>query len=309
MPEAIAPTDGGQGSAPAQASAAPSSSSAALAAPAAPAAPATPTSATISPPPAPAGPTAAIPWLDGVDETTLGYVANKGWQKPAELLNSYQNLEKLLGADKANNAVIIPKEGADPKEWQAVFDRLGRPTGPDGYKVAVPEGGDKALQDSMLKVAHELGLTKTQAEGLFTKFNETAVQSIQAQQQAKAAAFAQEDAAIKQEWGQAYTQNLAAAQAAARGLGLDSATIDKMSEGIGHKATMQLLAKIGSKMGEPDFVAGDNTERFSAALTPGQAKSAIQDKMADKEFVKLYTSGNKVARDEMARLHQYAYPD
>jgi hypothetical protein len=303
MAEVIAPTDGGQGSAPA------SSSAAINAAPAAPAAPAVPTSATIAPPPAPAGPTAAIPWLDGADDVTLGYVANKGWSKPSEVLNSYQNLEKLLGADKANNAVIIPKEGADQKEWNAVYDRLGRPTGPDGYNVPLPEGGDKALLDHMLKIAHDFGLTKTQADGVFGKFHETALGQIQAAQAAKVAAFQADDAAIKTEWGQAYTQNLASAQAAARGLGMDSATIDKMSEGIGHKATLQLLAKIGGKLGEPDFVAGDNTERFSAALTPGQAKSTIQDKMADKEFVKRYTSGDKAARDEMARLHQYAYPE
>ena len=299
MSEAIAPADSGQGG---------TTSAAVVTAPVTTEAPAT-ASAQVAPAPAAQQATAQIPWLDGADDTTLGYVANKGWSEPKQVLDGYRNLEKLLGADKANNAVIIPKEGADPKEWAAVYDRLGRPTGPDGYKVAVPEGGDKALQDSMLKVAHDLGLTKAQAEGLFGKFNETAMGQVQAQQAAKAAAFAAEDAAIKQEWGGAYTQNLAAAQAAARGLGLDAATIDKMSEGIGHKATMQLLNKIGSKMGEPDFVAGDKTEQFSAALTPGQAKAEIQAKMADREFTKLYLAKNTAAVNEMARLHKYAYPE
>ena len=299
MSEAIAPADSGQGG---------TTSAAVVTAPVTTEAPAT-ASAQVAPAPAAQQATAQIPWLDGADDTTLGYVANKGWSEPKQVLDGYRNLEKLLGADKANNAVIIPKEGADPKEWAAVYDRLGRPTGPDGYKVAVPEGGDKALQDSMLKVAHDLGLTKAQAEGLFGKFNETARGQVQAQQAAKAAAFAAEDAAIKQEWGGAYTQNLAAAQAAARGLGLDAATIDKMSEGIGHKATMQLLNKIGSKMGEPDFVAGDKTEQFSAALTPGQAKAEIQAKMADREFTKLYLAKNTAAVNEMARLHKYAYPE
>lgn len=302
MTEATAPVADGQGTAPA-------SSSAALAAPSAPVAAPAPTSATIAPPPAAAGPTAAVPWLDGADDTTLGYVANKGWSKPAELLNSYQNLEKLLGADKANNAVIIPKEGADPKEWQAVYDRLGRPTGPDGYKAEIPDHIPKEVVAATLAKYHELGLTKAQGDAMLAFEAGRAVAAQNATVADKAAKFAAEDSAVKTDWGQAYTQNLAAAQAAARGLGLDSATIDKMSEGIGHKATMQLLAKIGSKMGEPDFVAGDNTERFSAALTPGQAKSTIQERMADREFVKAYTSGSKPARDEMARLHQYAYPE
>ena len=302
MTEATAPVADGQGSAPA-------SSSAALAAPAPAAAPAAPTSTVVAPPPAAPGPTAAIPWLDGADETTLGYVANKGWQKPAELLNSYQNLEKLLGADKANNAIIIPKGDADPKEWQAVYDRLGRPTGPDGYKVQIPDGIPPELATETFAKYHELGLTKAQGEALAAFEVERAVAAQSKAAAEKAAAFAAEDAAVKTEWGQAYTQNLAAAQAAARGLGLDATTIDKLSDGLGHKATMQLLAKIGSKLGEPDFVAGDNTERFSAALTPGQAKATIQERMADRDFVKKYTNGDKAARDEMARLHQYAYPE
>lgn len=301
MSEAIAPADSGQGG---------TTSAAVSTAPVTTAAPAT-ASAQVTPAPAAQQPTAAVPWLDGADDTTLGYVANKGWSEPKQVLDGYRNLEKLLGADKANNAVIIPKADADPKEWLAVYDRLGRPTGPDGYKVAVPEGGDKNLQDGMLKVAHDLGLTKAQAEGLFGKFNETAVGQIAAQQAAKAAAFQADDAAIKQEWGNAYTQNLAAAQQAARGLGLDAATIDKMSEGIGHKATMQLLNKIGMKMGEPEFVAGDNTEKFSAALTPGQAKATIQAKMADKEWVQKYRTGGMQSAEfkEMQRLQAWANPE
>ena len=99
------------------------------------------------------------------------------------------------------------------------------------------------------------------------------------------------------------------AQTAARGLGLDNATIDKMSDALGHKATMQLLNKIGSRMGESEFVAGDKTEQFGNALTPGQAKSEIQAKMTDRDFVKQYTQGNAAARAEMERLHKYAYPE
>lgn len=306
MSEAQAPADGGQGNAPA-------SSSAALSAPpAAPSgAPPAPTSQQITPPPAPQQPTAQIPWLDGADETTLGYAANKGWQKPHDLLNSYQNLEKLLGADKANNAIVIPKGDADPKEWAAVYDRLGRPTGPDGYKVEVPQGGDPKLQSQVLAKMHELGLTKTQGEALTQWFNETSIGMLTAEQTSRAEAFAREDQEVKTLWGAAYTQNLAAAQAAARGLGLDNATIDKLSDGIGHKATMELLRTIGGKMGEPEFVAGDNTEKFGAAMTPGQAKATIQAKMADKEWVQKYRTGGMQSAEflEMQRLQAWANPE
>lgn len=303
MSDAIASTDGGQGAA---APAAPTSSSAALAAPAAP-----PLSASVqvnTPPPAPPAPPAPS-WLQGADETTIGYVQNKGWTEPAQVLDGYRNLEKLLGADKANNAVIIPKADADPKEWAAVYDRLGRPTGPDGYKVDLPQGGDKAVQDASLAKFHELGLTKNQGEALANWYNGLVQQSVQASESQKQIAFQQEDMALKSEWGGAYTQNLAQAQAGARGLNLDAATIDKLSDALGHKATMSLLQKVGAGMREDSLVTSDSMSGFSNALTPGQAKAQIQTLMQDRDFTTKYMSGNADARARMEALHRYAYPE
>jgi hypothetical protein len=299
-----APADGGQG-------AAASSSSAVLTSGAAPAAPATtqPTSAQVTPAPtAAAAPNAA--WLgEGVDELTLGYVQNKGWDNPLKAIQSYQNLEKLLGADKAGNAVVIPKADADPKDWAQVYDKLGRPGDPKGYKVNTPEGGNKEFQDQVLTKIHELGLTKNQGEALVNWYNETAQGQIAAQQQAKAAQFQQDDSAIHQEWGAAYTQNLAQAQSAARALGLDAATIDKISDALGHKGTLQLLQKIGSKAAESDFVSGDSNNRFGNIMSPPQAKSEIKSLMGDKDFVSKYLAKNAEAVARMTQLQQWAYPE
>lgn len=297
MSEATAPTDGGQGAA--------TSTSAALVTPATPAAP---TSVQITEAPTTTLAPEAPKWLGEADETTVGYVQNKGWTDPKQVVSSYLNLEKLLGADKAGNAIVLPKEGADAKEWNAVFDRLGRPGAPDGYKIEAPEQMKDLVAPTLAKY-HELGLTKSQGEALAKFEVERATSMAQANEQAKAAAFQADDQAIKQEWGNAYTQELAKAQQAARGLGLDADTIDKLSGSIGHKATLQLLNKIGTRMGESGFVSGDKTEGFGNAMTPGQAKAAIQTKMADREFVKQYLAKNTAAVAEMATLHAYAYPE
>lgn len=302
MSEPIASATGGQGAAPA----APTSTGAALAA--APVTPAAPTGQQVSAPPAAPAAPAAPGWLDGADEMTVGYVQNKGWTDPKQVLDGYRNLEKLLGADKANNAVIIPKDGADPKEWAAVFDRLGRPTGPDGYKVDLPPGGDKTMHEASLAKFHELGLTKSQGEELLNWFNTGVVQANQAAEAEKQATFQQEDVALKTEWGQAYTQNLAQAQLAARGLGLDAQTIDKLSDALGHKATMSLLQKVGAGMREDSLVTGDNVG-FGSAMTPGQAKAQIQSLMGDRDFTQKYLSGDASARAKMAQLHSYAFPE
>lgn len=296
---------GGQGAA----ASAPTSTGAALTGDAAaPATPAAPTGEQITATPA-AAPVAAPEWLKGADETLIGYVQNKGWTEPRQVLDGYRNLEKLLGADKAGNAVIIPKSDADPKEWAAVFDKLGRPTGPDGYKVELPQGGDKAVHEASMAKFHELGLTKAQGEQLANWYNGLVGESTKAQEAQKQAAFQADDQAIRQEWGQAFTKNLAQAQAAARGLGLDAPTIDKLSDALGHKATMQLLQKIGGRMGEDTFASGDTLASFGNALTPGQAKAQIQALMGDRDFANKYINGDTGARAKMESLHRFAYPE
>lgn len=248
-------------------------------------------------------------WLGNTDELTLGYVQNKGWDTPLKAVQSYQNLEKLLGADKANNAVIIPKSDADPKDWAQVFDRLGRPTAPDGYKFNSLPGADTQYQGQLAAKMYELGLTKAQGENLANWHNEQIGNILASQEAQRAQAFQTEQADLQTEWGQAYQQNLVQAQNAARGFGLEPEFIDKMSDAIGHKATMQFLQKVGSRMGEDSFVSGDTRQTgFSNALTPAQAKSAIQERMNSRDFVAKYLAKDPVAVKEMAQLHEFAYP-
>lgn len=300
MSETAAPAAGGQGAA--------TSTGAALAVAPVAGTGATSTSAVAAPAPAPA-PVASTPgWLEGADDLTVGYVQNKGWTDPKQVLDGYRNLEKLLGADRANNAVIIPKSDAKPEEWNAVFDRLGRPTGPDGYKVALPEGGDPKVHEASMAKFHELGLTKTQGEALATWYNDLVVQNQTATQAERTAQFQREDAAVREEWGQAYTQNLAQAQVAARGLGLDPKTIDQISDALGHKATLNLLQKIGSRMGEDNFVSGDGQAGFGNAMTPAQAQAEIRTLMSDRDFTAKYLKGDSGAKARMVQLHSFAYP-
>jgi len=282
MSDVNTPAEGGQGAAPAAASAAA---------------------------PAAAAPAAAPSWLSGADETTVGYVQNKGWTEPKQVLEGYRNLEKLLGADKAGNAVILPKPDAQQAELDAFYNRLGRPVDASGYKLAVPEGADPTFAQAAAGKFHELGLTQKQGEALTAWWNETAGANTAAAQAAKATAFQADDAALKTAWGAAYQQNLTAAQAAVRGLGLDDATIDKLADSMGHKAAMEFFHKIGAKIGEPDFVAGDKLETFGSALTPGQAKAKIAELMKDKGFTAKYLSNDAAAKAEMERLHKFAYPE
>lgn len=288
-----APADGGQGG---------TSTAAALSARAA--APAAPTSTQVAQPPAAPAAT-GVEWLTGADETAVGYVQNKGWKTPNDMLSSYQNLEKLMGADRAGRTLVMPGENADPKDVAAFYEKLGRPSDAKGYSVKPMEGQDPKTLEPFLSKFHELGMTDKQAAGITEFIREAAGKQTAEAEASKQMSFQADNAALKTEWGAAYTERLAAASAAARGLELDAQTIDKISDAIGHKATMNLLAKIGGKTGEDKFVSGNGPT--GSAMTPGQAKAAIQAKMNDREFAKRYTGGDADARAEMARLHEFAY--
>jgi hypothetical protein len=62
-------------------------------------------------------------WYSGLPEETRGLAEVKGWKSPADAIQSYANLEKMLGADKAGRGLVMPKEDADSTEWGQFYDK------------------------------------------------------------------------------------------------------------------------------------------------------------------------------------------
>lgn len=261
------------------------------------------------PNPTPPSPPAPQTWYAGADELTRGYVQNKGWDDPLKAVSSYQNLEKLLGADRAGRTVVLPKEGATPEELNEFYAKLGRPADPKEYKFDVPDGAPTKYAEGFRAKAHELGLSAAQVAGLAGWNNEFAKQAQESLAAERAAKVNAEDAELKQRWGAAYPQELGKAQAAARGLGVSPEVIDQLAAGMGHAATMELFRAIGNRIGEAEFVSGDGKTPFGAAMTPEQAKAKIAELRADKAWTKAYIEGDAEKKAEMARLHAFAYPE
>lgn len=266
-------------------------------------------------PAAPAAPAAAPTgqWFDGFDDDSKGYVQNKGWNDPKDLLGSYRNLEKLTGAGP-DKLLKLPS-GTDPAEMDAFYAKLGRPESPEGYKLPVPDGDDGAFAKTAAGWFHELGLTATQAEKLSAKWNEHIGQQAQQAEAGRAeqykANIEKENQALSGEWGAAYEQNISIAQTAAREFGFDGPTIDKLEEALGFAGLMKFMHNVGSKIGEASFIAGDSNGaagRFGV-MTPAQAQSQIKSLQNDAGFIKRYTSGDSEAKAQMEKLHKWAYPD
>lgn len=273
-------------------------------APAAPAAPVTPAA-----PAAPAAPASPIAWLPSADEATVGYIQNKGWDEPGKLVSSYQNLEKLIGAERAGRTVTMPGDKAEPAEVEAFYNKLGRPAEASGYKLDVPEGQSSELSDTAKKWFHEAGLTAKQAETVSKHWNGFIAEKTAAQAQAQQEKAQLDQQALTKEWGAAHAQNLQLAQQTRANLGVSNEEVDGIAQTLGLKRTIELFHKLGQRTGEGDFVAGHGTQDFGGVMTPAQAKAKITTLRADKTFAKRYFDKDSSALDEMARLHKLAYPE
>lgn len=249
-------------------------------------------------------------WTSGMTDDHRQFVAGKGFKDPAAAIDSYRNLEKLLGGPKEKLFRIPDKE--DAPEWGDIYNRLGRPEKADDYKLDLPnQGGDEAFAGWARKNFHELGLTRKQAEGLASRWNEYAT-GLTTQQQSLQSQEAQiQELNLKKEWGGAFDQNMAIAKRAVNGLGIDAKTIDALEGAMGFAGVMKFFQNLGAKLGEDSFVsAGSGSgSSFSGAMTPLAAQQKIKDLRSDSDFVKRYTSGDVQAKAEMERLHRFAYPE
>lgn len=271
--------------------------------PAAPAAPVTPAA-----PAAPVTPASPIAWLPSADEATVGYVQNKGWDDPSKLVSSYQNLEKLIGAERAGRTVTMPGDKAEPAEVEAFYNKLGRPAEASGYKLDVPQGQPTEFADTAKKWFHEAGLTAKQAETVGKHWNEFIATKTAAAQQTQMEKAQLDQQALQKEWGAAHAQNLQLAQQTRANLGVSNEEVDGIAQTLGLKRTIELFHKLGQRTGEGDFVAGNGPTNFGSAITPAQAKAKIDALRADKSFAARYLKKDADAVAEMGRLHKLAYP-
>ena len=266
-----------------------------------------------SPPGGPTPPTAAPvenSWMNGFTDDMKGYVQNKGFKDQAALLDSYRNLEKLQGVPQ-DRLMKLPEKYYDEngnltQESRSIYERLGAPKEAKEYEIAAQPGGDQARLDNFLKTAHDLGLTKTQAQKLAAADDGYYQQAVTRSKEAQTQAFKDQTTNLQKDWGAAYNDNVQNAREGVRKLGWDGAKIDALSSAIGHADAMKMFAQLGRSVGEASFVSsgGSNANR---ALEPAAAKQRIDALLKDSSFAAKLSSGDGDATALWNRLHEQAY--
>ena len=251
-------------------------------------------------------------WTEGLAEDAQGYVENKGWKGADQMLDSYRNLEKAMGAP-GESVLTLPKDADDSEAWGAVYSKLGRPEYAAGYELSgpeVPEGGIDLTPD-LANWAHEAGLSKTQAQSIYAKYNGRLEEATQQFEQERAERNASDEQALRKEWGNAWEENIAAGTRFRQKFGLDDAKMDKLESALGLRGLLELSAEIGRGLGEHQGMpTGDDTGAGSTfAMTPAAAKAKISDLLLDGDFMGKYVDGNPEAKARMTRLHAIAHPE
>lgn len=244
-------------------------------------------------------------WTAVLPEELRGYVQNKGWKDPADLANSYVNLEKLRGVP-AERLLTLPEKSDDPK-WGELWAKLGKPEKPEDYGIKAAEGGDPAFAAEAAKWLHDLNIPKAAGAGLVEKFTVFAAAQQAAEEARLTAEATKQENDLKAAWGSAYDQNVEIARRAAAQFGLTEEVLAGIEKSAGYRATMELFNNIGTGLGEADAVGmGGKAPGGNRLLTPEAARARIRSLMVDTDWANKYLNGNVEAREEMERLQKAA---
>jgi hypothetical protein len=249
-------------------------------------------------------------WLDTIDPETADFARTKGWEDLNAVIRSYQNLESMLGSDRAGRTVVLPGDENDTEALNDIYDRLGRPEVADGYEL---QREDAPADDRMLGwfrgVAHEAGLSQRQARALFDAWGTMATERIAEARQSAQSAAEHGVEALRAQWGARFDSRMVAAERASRRFGPDGAKALQAS--LGYAPVMDFLARIGDALGEDTLPVGEGRSGFG--LSPEEARSSYDQRKRDPDFIAALQDaghpGHAAASAERARYLSAIWPN
>ena len=91
--------------------------------------------AVLSGDPTPKTPNENVDWKANLSDELKADKSLENIKDIESLAKSFVHAQKLVGADK----IPVPNKFATEKDWDAVYEKLGRPKNSDGYKFNLPE--------------------------------------------------------------------------------------------------------------------------------------------------------------------------
>lgn len=230
------------------------------------------------------------------------------FKDPASLAKSYVALNRMMGsripipgddADENTRREFMGKlakvpglttipEADDHEGMAALWEKLGRPKSPAGYRLdhsswpkelPYDEKGEK----DFLENAHRLGLSKGQAQGLAQWYNGVAGNAFRAIQQMRENARKEAENSLRQELGPAMEQHISAARSLLREFA-DPTALQELEQGMGnHPALVKMLAKVGLMLQEDNALGMAGSS--APTLTADQLRENINKELLDPAYL------------------------
>src|SRR6266576_1030671 len=251
-------------------------------------------------------------WTTGFAPEVLPVIQSKGWKGPADVVTSYVNLEKTLGADK----ILAPQKTWGDKEWNDFYAKTGRPDVADKYEVPADVKLNEGLKldDAKLKVAkdhfHKLGLSSRQASEIMRFYLGTINESDAGFKAARQTEIDSGMTKLKEEFGDKHEARIDLARSVVAKFGGEELTNYLNDSGLGnHPSLIKALAKVGDAMLE-DRVTGKG--EGLDINEPTRALAEIDRMKIDKDFQEALNKnghpGHQAAVDRWLAVHKIAFP-
>ena len=223
------------------------------------------------------------------------------------LAKSYIHAQKMIGADK----IALPGKNASEEEWDAVYNRLGKPEEAKTYEedfgdLPIPEENVKNFKDA----AHKLGLNQTQFKGLTTWYKDlikTQVEDINVDADTKRA---ESETALRKEFGKTYDAKLKSSQRVFQTYG-DTKFLDvELKDGTklgNHPTFIKLMSNIADTISEDKIATGEKGSEF---FTPAEAKRKIAElTVTGSPYWNRKDPGHEDAVKEVADMQEMVHPE
>lgn len=239
-------------------------------------------------------------WLDALPEELKGFAQNKAWKSPEHAVESYRNLEKMMG----QKTRAVPADD-DAAGWEKFYNDMGRPEKPADYKFDLPSEYNPDLVDFFSNAAHKVGLSKKQADAFLEQYLdfENAFRVERGKQQDTRVAAAQGE--LRQEWGAKYDENINLAARGAKAVGLEQAEQLALEDAMGQAQFAKVFQRIGLALcGEDNTPNNVQGGRGFGVLTPAAAQARVDELFSRPDYMQAYLAGDKAKKDEITALYE-----